>query len=87
MTAVLSLLAGMVLGALVCALLVLVIAFVWRRHFRTALLYFGLAEDTRELVAGEAAESEARLSVRGKALSPTGTFDWPHTPGHPEGQA
>jgi len=87
MTAVLSLLAGMVLGALVCALLVLVIAFVWRRHFRVALVYFGLAEDTRELAAGEAAESEARISVRGKALSPTGTFDWPHAPGHPEGRA
>jgi hypothetical protein len=76
MTEVLSLLAGMALGVLVCALVVVAIALLWRRHWWTAMVYFGLAEDTEEAEVAESAPDRG-LVVHGRAVGRTGTFDWP----------
>jgi hypothetical protein len=76
MTEVLSLIAGMALGVLVCVLVVAVIAWIWRERWRTALVYFGLAEEGEETEDAEPA-AEAGLVVHGRSLGPTRTFDWP----------
>jgi hypothetical protein len=84
MTEVLSLLAGMALGVLVCALLVGVIALIWREQWRAALVYFGLAEE-RDATDGADSTAERGFTVRGRSLFHTGAFEWPRTGGRASG--
>jgi hypothetical protein len=78
MTAVLSLLAGLAVGVAVCALLVALIARVWRGPWRRALVYFGLGDDP-ELLAEERERPPTELPP---ATGERGSFDWPseHAP-------
>ena len=82
MTEVLSLLAGMALGVLVCALMVALIALIWRDQWRRALVYFGLA-DARDEAAAADAPAEPEFVVRGKPLGSTRSFEWPRARGRP----
>jgi Na+/H+-translocating membrane pyrophosphatase len=70
MTAVLFLLAGLVVGVAVCGLVVLLAAKVWPGQWRNALTYFGLGDDP---------EAEIVEST-GRELREAGSFAWPRSP-------
>jgi hypothetical protein len=77
MTAVLSLLAGLAVGVTTCALIVALIARVWRGPWRRALVYFGLGDDPELLEEDRGPPAELT-----EATGERGSFDWPseHAP-------
>jgi hypothetical protein len=76
MTAVLFLLAGLAVGVGVCAVIVAVIARIWRGPWRRALVYFGLGDDPELLI------DDRPPGDRPEATGERGSFDWPseHAP-------
>jgi hypothetical protein len=76
MGAVLFLLAGLAFGACFCALVVLVVARIWPRAWRNALVYFGLGDDPET----EVVEEEGReLRARGLRQAAEEPFAWPRS--------
>jgi hypothetical protein len=75
MAAVLFLLVGLVFGVAFCALVVLLLAKAWPRHWRSALIYFGLGDDPEAEAVEDAGRELRQRSLRQAAEGES--FAWP----------
>jgi hypothetical protein len=75
MAAVLFLLAGLVFGVAFCALVVVLVAKASPRHWRSALVYFGLGDDPEAAAVEDEGRELRQRSLRQVAEGES--FAWP----------